>query len=681
MTYIKNLVVKSVPILFSLLFILASSQASSTSFVSDSLRKRIVDEKNDSIKLSLYDALFSSLRISNPKQALVIAKRHYYIAKSIENQSGIANAAANIGLANYSLGNYEEALENALIALKISESINDRAGIADALSNIGAVYSIQKQVALAIKYYQGALAIRLSLGDKKALAASYNSMGNAYQEMNNDSLALENYKQSYALRNEMQDKIGTAQSLNNMAIVYSAQGNFNKALDLLFQSLAIKQELNDLNGMAASYDNIGDVYAARYKANKSTTDMEQAIDYFNKSLSIARRLHLKEIIKICCESLAEIYHRKGDDSKAYAYYKEYSLVKDSLLNEHIALSETEMQSKYESEKKEKEIALLNKSKIMAESREKTQRLIIISGILFTIISLGFLLNRFIVKQRANNLLTQKNKLIDQNRIELRKQKEIIEQKNRDLTDSIDYAKQVQSLILPSEKEIQKLFPAAFVSFLPKSILSGDFYWYHKTEEVVLLAAIDCTGHGIPGAMMSFLGYNLLENVVKSQGIKSPGNVLRALNNEIFNTLSLKNENLNSKYGMDISFVSINLQQREIRFSGAHHPLYLVRKGELLEYKGDKFSLGTLYTGPEKEFTEHLIFYQPDDRLYLFSDGYPDQIGGNERKKFYYGPFKEALVKTSLSNTQHQKQQLEAVLNAWRGARDQTDDVLVMGIQL
>ena len=681
MTSQPTTILKSILSLTLILLFFISAQASSDNYVSDSLEERIVLERDVTTKLKLFSELFHELNSKNPKRALNLATRQLYLSKAVKNQAFIAEANANMGIANYRLGNYDKALIQALSALRIRESMNDKSAIAASLIDIGSIYSIQKQYALALKYFQRALTLRQGLNNPKALASSFNSLGNVYQDMNNDSLALANYQRSFEIRKSIGDKIGTAQSLNNMAIVFSSQNKLHESLDYLFQSLAIKQEMNDLNGMAASYNNIGDVYVQLAAKSGKPADLDKAISYFNKSLSIAKELHLKEIIKVCAEALADAYHEKGDDAKAYAYFRTYSLMKDSLMNESIALSEAEMLSKYESEKKEKEINMLNQEKLIADSRSNYQRIIIFSGILFTIVSLGFLINRFRVKQRANTILTQKNKLIDQNRTELRKQKEIIEQKNRDLTDSIEYARNVQNLILPDEKELKKLFPESFVLFLPKSILSGDFYWYHVTEERVLLAAIDCTGHGIPGAMMSFLGYNLLENVVKEHGITSPGQLLRNLNNEIFNALSLKNENLNSKYGMDIALVSIHKGKREIRFSGAHHPLYLTRNGELLEYKGDKYSLGTLYTGPEKEFNEHQIFYQSGDRLFLFSDGFPDQIGGKDRKKFFYQPFKEAILSSSGMHPNAQKQELERILNDWKGNRDQTDDVLVIGVQL
>ena len=246
---------------------------------------------------------------------------------------------------------------------------------------------------------------------------------------------------------------------------------------------------------------------------------------------------------------------------------------------------------------------------------------------------------------------------------------------------LNYAQKIQAAVLTSEEVWKKISPEHFIIFFPKDIVSGDFYWMHKTEKCLLIAAIDCTGHGIPGAMMSFLGYNLLENVVRGKSSFEPSLILKELNNEVFSTLSQKNENLNSKYGMDISLCAIYMDKREIHFAGAHHPLYLIRNGELLEFKGDKYSIGTLYTGIEKEFTTQQLFYQQGDTFYLFTDGYVDQIGGRDRKKYYYAPFKKTLLEIAQESMPQQKQLLEKEFLKWKGERDQTDDILILGFRL
>ncbi len=649
--------------------------------LAEKLERSILVAPTDSNKFRLFNSLYDELRTKNPSKAFTCAQQHLLFAKMKKQTKEIAHANSNMGMASYSLGNYSDALKYAFTALKLREEIGDKQDIASSLSNIGLVYGKQEQLGLALKYNQQALRLRQEINDKKGVSSSFNNLGLIYWAMENDSLALLNYEKSLDIRTELGDKRGKAQALNNMATVYLRQNLPEKALEFLFRSIGIKEEINDRSGLASSYDNVGDVYFKKAEKSQKQNDYLKAIQFYTKSYSIAQELKLKEIMKVCCESLSRVYQMQGDFKKAFSYYKEYSLLKDTLINEDLLRTTNDIQSKYQLEKQEKEIALLNKDKLIASNTERTQRIIIVCGIVFTIISLGFLLNRYYVKQKANSLLSHKNKLIDQHRMELKKQKEIIEQKNRDIVDSIDYAMNVQNLILPSEKELKSIFQDSFVLFRPKAVVSGDFYWIHRSPTQVLIAVIDCTGHGIPGAMMSFLGFNLLENVVKSKRIEEPHLILNELNKEVFSTLSKRNENLNSKYGMDISIVSINIANREIHFAGAHHPLYLLSNGELLEFKGDKFSIGTLFTGAEKEFTPHRIFYKSGDALFLFSDGFADQIGGKDRKKFYYTPFKALLLQHAGLAMQEQKQGLETAYQTWRGTREQTDDILLLGMRL
>jgi len=643
----------------------------------DSLMLVIKTTVDKDKKFALLNEVFTDLKSSDPSRAVWIGKQQLAIALELKRNKEIALAFNNIGSASYSLGNYSDALIFGSKSLRLREELGNKEDIATSLSNLGLVYYKQNLIALAISNHRKALKLRTDNNDSSGMATSYNSLGLAFSNLNNDTLALINFNKALSLREATGDLKGKSQSLNNIATIYLTQKNPKKALEYLTASMQIKQQLKDKFGLASGYDNIGDAYVLLAKTENNSEYYDKAIFNYLKSLEIARALKLKEVIKVCCESLAAVYHIKENDREAYLYYQEFTKIKDTLLNEGITKKTAELQN----QQQEREIALLNKDKIIAEGTEETQRLIIISGILFTIISLGFLLNRYYVKQRANRLLLQKNKLIDQHRSELKKQKEIIEQKNRDFTDSIEYARNVQNLILPAETEFKNYFPSAFVLYKPKSIVGGDFYWIHKTKDCLLIAVIDCTGHGIPGAMMSFLGYNFLENVVKGKTSFDPALILKELNNEVFSTLSQKNENLNSKYGMDISLCVIYSDKREIYFAGAHHPLYLIRNGELLEFKGDKYSIGTLYTGVEKEFTTKQLFYQAGDTFYLFTDGYVDQIGGSDRKKFYYAPFKKLLFEIAHESMAQQKLLLEKEFIKWKGERDQTDDILILAFRL
>jgi len=256
------------------------------------------------------------------------------------------------------------------------------------------------------------------------------------------------------------------------------------------------------------------------------------------------------------------------------------------------------------------------------------------------------------------------------------QKEELAQKNKDITDSIEYAKRIQFAIL--QQEIP--FSDTFILFKPKAIVSGDFYWLVEKDGKEFIAAVDCTGHGVPGAFMSIIGHNMLDKIVKEYEILTPADILRQLDKEVNNTLQQTAEEKNVvKDGMDMTLVCYDRKKRVLEFSGAYNPLFLIRNGELNETKGDRFTIGRSVTDiQEKVFTNHVITIEKGDSIYLFSDGYADQFGGTAGKKFKLAPLKELLLTIQDKNMEEQKLILDNTIEAWRGDIEQIDDIMVIG---
>ena len=255
------------------------------------------------------------------------------------------------------------------------------------------------------------------------------------------------------------------------------------------------------------------------------------------------------------------------------------------------------------------------------------------------------------------------------------QKEELAQKNKDITDSIRYAKRIQVAILPPEVP----FEDTFILFKPKDIVSGDFYWLLEQDDMEFIAAVDCTGHGVPGAFMSIIGHNMLNKIVKEYGIIKPAEILDHLDAEVSKTLRQEDEASTVKDGMDMTLICFHREKMMLEFSGAYNPIYLIRKGDLLETKGDRFAIGRSEGGKkEKKFTNHEIRLQKGDSIYLFSDGYADQFGGLAGKKFKSGNMKELLLKIQDENMKEQRKILNATIEAWRGEIEQIDDILVIG---
>lgn len=271
--------------------------------------------------------------------------------------------------------------------------------------------------------------------------------------------------------------------------------------------------------------------------------------------------------------------------------------------------------------------------------------------------------------------------------EVVRQKEEITKKNDELedlytqvTDSIKYAKRIQEAILPPDKNIKQFLPNSFVLFKPKDIVSGDFYWLHEKNGKTFFAAVDCTGHGVPGAFMSIVGYNLLENVITNNKILEPAPILDALNKGVTGTLHQSQEDSSTKDGMDISLCSIDYKTKELQYAGAYNPLYLVRKGEISEINADKFPIGS-YVSKEKTFTNNIVQLQKDDNIYICTDGYADQFGGPKGKKFLIKRFRELLLSISSLSIEEQKRKLDKTIEEWRGTHEQVDDILVIGMTI
>lgn len=586
-----------------------------------------------------------------------------------------------VGVCQYMMGDYPKALESYQEALSYAEKANYLKGQANALNNIGNIQDELKNYSLALSYLQKALNIRESNKNEVGANRTKENMATVYSKMGDYERALDLYLEIYDFKVSREDEEGVSTTLMNIGYAYEVLGRFQNALDYYTQSLKLLYKLDDNQNIAVCLNNIGDIYYALGNYN-------QAIDSSKKSLDIAKKLNLKTGIKSSALSLTKSYVEKQKFKEAYFNHVLYSQVKDSLFNEESAKILQEMETKYQTEKKQQEI---EKQQLTIEKQDAQARMrnimlyAMLGGLLLVVLIAVQVYRGYKQKQKANALLSaknmeieQKNEHLNQANVEITEQKALIEEKNLNIMDSIRYAKRIQQTILPRDQFVEKYLPKSFILYKPKDIVSGDFYWMEVVDNKAFVSAVDCTGHGVPGAFVSIVGYNSLNRTVMEFGLEKPADILNKLNDLVVDTF-VRHSDSDVKDGMDMSIVSIDLDSMKVQFAGAQNPVYVVNDDGIVEYTANKQPIGSSLE--PKNFDNYELETKRDDMIYLFSDGYIDQFGGPKGKKFMRKRFKEVLQSIYKLDVKTQKQHLDNTIIEWMGSEEQLDDILVIGIRL
>lgn len=600
-------------------------------------------------------------------EAIVDLKQAENLFEQVSMPGLAASVMLNMADCYRDKGNYNEALDQSLKAYKAFERVSDKKGMSGALIVSGNVYRGMKNYNKAINDYEKALSLSHETGDVKNEASCLNNLSNVYSDKGDNEKAVSYLEKAKTLYEKAGDKFNLAKVLNNTGAVYYEIGKYDEATELFLQSLDIRKEIGDRRGMASSLGNLGMVSLAQQKPDK-------AIDYLNRALELAKKTGAVELQMEILKYLSDSYNLLGDNAKSLDFYKSYSSLKDSVFNNNLSESIAEMQARYDVEKAESE----------TRAQEKEKKLITFSavggGILLLIIII-IIWNRAMARKKTNIRLNQQKVEIEQKNAELHSANKVIELKNKDITDSIVYARRIQEAILP-EVEFQSTFgDKGFVLYRPKDIVSGDFYWMAQTPEYLLFAAVDCTGHGVPGAFVSIVCSNLLSQSVKEHRLIHPEHILNDVNIRLSETLRERKDETRVADGMDIALCCIHKTSLHMEFAGAFNPAWIFRGKESTELTPDKFPVGHYYEEGLRKFTRKEFQLQPGDRIYVFSDGYSDQFGGPFGKKYKRSAFLNFVTAMQDKPFQQHKALLDKEHLDWKGENEQIDDILVMGIEL
>jgi tetratricopeptide (TPR) repeat protein len=669
---------------------------------SDSLLTRLKNDKNDTNKVKDLNNLAHSLYSTNPDSTVLLVEQASKLASTLGYANGEAIAYYNAGIGYTVKGDYSKAIENYLKALKISEELGNKQGQASDLSNIGIVYNIQGDYPNAIDYELKGLRMDELLGDKqgqagdlcnigdvyenegdfpkaldyqlKALKMSeelgykqgqenaLGNIGNIYSEEANFDKALDYYIKALKMDEELGDKAGQANDMGNIALIYNNRAEYDTALSYNIRALKLDEEVGDKNGVAHIFGNLGLLYTR-------TGKFKEAEDYLVKATNLEDSIGDKNTLRQLDEYMSRLYDTTNRSKLALTWYKKAMSLKDTLFNADKNKALTRKEMTYEFEKKEAaEKAEQDKKDALAEADKRKQKIIIwsvIGGFLLVLVFAGFIFRSLQITNRQKLLIERKNK--------------VIEEKNKDILDSITYAKRLQDAILPPLSLIAKYLPESFVLYKPKDIVAGDFYWMERIGDTIFIAAADCTGHGVPGAMVSVVCSNALNRTVKEFKITEPGKILDKVRELVLETFE-KSESI-VQDGMDISLATLTPSKGVInmQWAGAFNSLWYIQHGEIKELAADKQPIGK--TDKPLPFTTHNIELGKGDSLYLFTDGYADQFGGPKGKKFKYKQLQELIMGNSQSTMREQKNTLEQGLDNWKGNLEQVDDILIMGIRV
>ncbi|MFH2141242.1 MAG: tetratricopeptide repeat protein [Bacteroidota bacterium] len=595
----------------------------------------------------------------------------------------------SIGEINRSLGNFSEAITNYLKSIELAEKTNSYYVIAEIYNNIGIVYDNQLNIEKALHYYNKALQINQKIKNKLGLAQNLVNIGIINKKQGEVDSSLSRYISALALLKELDNLHGTAICQINIGNIYYSKGEYYDAIDTYKQALETNQLIGNKNDAALCLDNIGWAFKELKSYNK-------ALEYSFKGLNISKEIGSKVNIRNAYHNIADILSRQNNYQEANKYLRLFIQINDSIFSEEAHRQINEIDTKYQTEKKEKEIVILNKEKEVRSLELKKQQVEIenqkiaiisfIAGLLITIFFSVFLFRFFKQKKKANKLLAIRNEQINQQKEEIQAQRDLaaaqrdlISEQKQDITDSIQYAYKIQSAIFPSPEEIILFLKDYFILYKPRDIVSGDFYWINKVDKKIIIIAADCTGHGVPGAFMSMLGYAFMNEIVNKERITSPARILDRLRENIILALKQHGNLSDQRDGMDVAAIAIDLENQEMEYSGANNPLYMIRNNELIETKADKMPVSVYpRMNPFSNFSTQI---HSNDVIYIFSDGFADQFGGKSGKKFKYSKFKELILSIKDKSMKEQEVILDTTFEEWKGSHNQIDDVLVIGIKV
>ena len=650
------------------------------------------------------------------------AMEFYQISLEISEKLGIKECISkcftNIGFIYYSQGNYSKALEYDQKSLNIREELGDKTGVARAFNYFGVVYYELQDYNLALEYYLKSLRIAEDLNDKGIMSNQFNNIALIYEKKNQLDTALYYYDKCIKIGEEININYILGWAYNGKGIVFEKQKKYDKALKYFLLGLEKREIVNSKKEISQSCNSLGNFYI-------KTGNYSKAKDYLLRAFSLANEIKNPLNLKDAAKGLTEIFEKEGDYKNSLEYHKKFKQLSDTLFNDEIIkkFAVYEVSKEFEKEKEKQELEKQKQEAIYSAEirRQAIVRNSSIIGFILMLFLAFFIFRSYRIKYKSNQQLAEQNSEIMEKNEELTQlneeisaqrnelanlawgiqakgeeiesQKNILAVKNKEITDSITYAQRIQRAVLPTNELMQKIFTNYFVLYMPKSIVSGDFYWATQIKEFTIFCVTDCTGHGVPGAFMSMMGVAFLNEIVRKEEVTNAAQVLDQLREHVVASMQEKEGEYVMFDGMDIGFCVLNTKTLKLQFAGANIPCWIATsepKDIELSEKID-FSNGLIELIPDRmpiarfdrmePFSMVELQLKKNDQLYISTDGFADQFGGSEGKKFQKSQLKQIIALNQSLPLDDQLAALNTALREWMNGRNQLDDVTVLGVRI
>ncbi|MCB0477091.1 MAG: SpoIIE family protein phosphatase [Crocinitomicaceae bacterium] len=614
----------------------------------------------------------------NPSGADSLYKIILEEAKEMDYTTAIGLAEKGRGVIADVRGNPEKAMEHYEVAFKVFIDAKDSMNAYKVRYNEGIIYRSIKKSNLASKAFQECKEVFEKYGFIPGVILSDINFGILQYDEKNYNGALEKFHRA----RRIQEKMGQIDPniYMNIGNCFFYLEQDDSSFFYLEKAYKLAMELGNYVTITNLSNTLGQLY---YKKG----ELKKAEELFLQEISISIEKEQWDQVADAKIYISTLYRDLASFEKAYTYLAEGIKLRDSLRNQEFLMELSEKDAVIDNEKKQHEIALLEEQEQRSQeeiSFVKKTRIYLGIVIGLVLIVTVLILLQSLRRRKINRLLTDKN--------------EQIEEQHKEITDSINYARQIQTALLTSDAEWSKISPEFFILFKPKDVVSGDFFWAleHEEEGLSIWVAADCTGHGVPGAFMSMLGIGFLNEIIIENKILEPQEVLNKLREKIISALKQKNLDTERKDGIDLALCVWEKKTNTLTFAGANNPLYIIRNKEsiketdplkesneqlgLLEFLPDKMPVGS-HTGELRSFSQTKIQLNSGDMIYTFSDGYADQFGGDQGKKYKYKRFREHLMSIAHLSAEDQNNNLDIEFESWKGQLEQIDDVCVIGVRV